>query len=236
MNIIALIPARGGSKGVLRKNIKLLAGKPLIAYTIEAAKRCKRISRIIVTTEDEEIAQVAREYGAETPFKRPAELATDTAPTFLVIQHAVNYLETVEHYPVEIVVLLQPTVPFRNAEDIDRCITLLFEDKNADHVTTCYNSSHSPYFDMMETNANGYLELSKKTSFPVTRRQDAPTVYQLDGSVYTFWSKRVLPTGSLWKCNVKPCVMSAQHSVDINTEFDFRFAEFLLHEESRSGK
>ncbi|HLE57406.1 MAG TPA: acylneuraminate cytidylyltransferase family protein, partial [Rhodothermia bacterium] len=143
--VLAVIPARGGSKGVPRKNLVQLCGRPLIAYTIEAGLSAKSVSRLVVSTEDEEIASVARSLGADVPFIRPATLATDAAQSLPVVQHAVQAVEEFEGAPYEVIVMLQPTTPLRTADDIDSAVTLLLE-SGADSVVSVVDvGGHHPY-------------------------------------------------------------------------------------------
>src|SRR5690606_26912718 len=171
MRVLGLIPARGGSKGIPRKNIRLLCGKPLLQYTVEAALGAVRLTRIILSTDDEEIAEVGRACGVEIPFLRPAELARDDTPTLPVVKHAVQWLETRGEY-FDAICLLQPTNPLRRSEDIDNCIDLL-ERSHADAVVSVapvpvkYNP-HWVYFQ----GEDGLLHLSTGEAAPIPRRQD----------------------------------------------------------------
>ena len=150
--IIAIIPARGGSKGVPRKNIKLLNGKPLISYSIRAALKSKFIDRVIVSTDDKEIAEIAKRYKAEVPYLRPAELAQDTSPTLPVLQHAVKYLEEKENYKTDLIVLLQPTTPLILASDIDSAIKQLIKTKTNSCVSICEISERPEWMYIFKGN------------------------------------------------------------------------------------
>ena len=173
---LAIIPARGGSKGVPRKNIKELAGKPLIAWTIEEAKKSKYIDRLILSSEDDEIIEVAKKYGCEVPFKRPLELAQDDTPGIGPVLHAIEQCPGYDY-----VVLLQPTSPLRTVGDIDGCIEKLLEN-NADFCVSVTEPDKSPYWMYTEENDKLVPLLSQEKLVP--RRQDLPKVYALNGAVY----------------------------------------------------
>lgn len=225
MAIIAIIPARGGSKSIPRKNIKLLAGKPLIVYTIETSLKCK-LDRVIVSTDDEEIAAISKKHGAEVPFIRPKELALDTTPMLPVLQHAVSYLEQDEKFRIDIVVLLQPTSPFREASDIENCIKKLKNEK-ADSVVTVCEAEHNPYFVMMRFQDDNLMPLLK-TVKPVTTRQDAPKVYRLNGAVYAVKRDVLMNENKIFTDNTKAVIMPQEKSIDLDRPLDFEFADFLI--------
>lgn len=223
--ILCVIPARGGSKGLPGKNIKELADKPLIAYTIEHAKQSKYIDRVIVSTESYEIAQISKTFGAEIPFMRPLELAEDNAATIDVLLHAIDWMETVEKYFFDILVLLHVTTPLRTTEDVDNCIEILV-DKNADNIFSVTEAHRNPYFNMVEVTGNGKIKLVKKGKF--TTRQSAPQVFDMNSSIYVWWKdilkkkKKVFLTGSA------VYMMPKERSVDIDDNLDFRIAEMLV--------
>jgi len=226
MAIIAIIPARGESKSIPRKNIKLLAGKPLIAYTIETALKCKLLDRIIVSTDDKEIAAISKKHGAEVPFMRPRELALDSIPMLPVLQHAVSYLEQNEKLHIDIVVLLQPTSPFREVSDIESCIKKLKKEK-ADSVVTVCEAEHNPYFVMMKFQDDNLVPLLK-TEKPVTTRQDALKVYRLNGAVYAVKRDVLMNENKIFTDNTKAVIMPQEKSIDLDHPLDFEFAEFLI--------
>jgi CMP-N-acetylneuraminic acid synthetase len=203
MKVLGIIPARGGSKGIPRKNIVPLLGKPLIAYTAEAALAAKRLTRVVLSTEDEEIAEIGRQWGLDVPFLRPPELARDDTPTLPVLQHALRWLEENETDFFHYICILQPTHPLRCAADIDGCIELI-EREQADTVFTIlpvpyhYNPRWVYFQD-----AQGGLHLSTGDIDPIPRRQELPAAFHREGSVYisrrdivmtrdTFYGKRVL--------------------------------------------
>lgn len=226
MTIIAVIPARGGSVGIKKKNIRNLNGKPLIAYTIEKALACKLLDRVIVSTDDDEIAKIAKKYGAEVPFLRPKELALNTTPMLPVIKHAVEYIENHEKKLIDFVVLLDPTAPFRSVDDIENCIKKLME-SGADTVLTVCEAEHNPYFVMVELEDDKMVPLLriKKT---ITRRQDAPKVYRINAGVYAIKRDIVMKKSTVFTKNTRVVLMPHERSVHIDHEIDLKFAEFLF--------
>ena len=222
--VVCVIPARGGSKGLPGKNIKMFCGKPLIAHTIEQARQSKYIDRVIVSTEAEEIAQISLKYGAEVPFMRPMELAEDSSSTVDVLLHAINWLETVDRYAFDILILLHVTTPLRSVEDIDKSIALLVEEK-ADNIFSVTEAHRNPYFNMVEEGLDGFVRLVKEGCFAT--RQSAPKVYDMNASIYVWW-KNVLKEGKqIFLKKTKAYVMPKERSIDIDDDLDFRIAEFL---------
>ena len=189
MKPLCFIAARGGSKGVPRKNLRMLIDKPLIAHTIEKSIKSKIFSNVIVSTEDEEIAKIAKQYGADVPFMRPKKLASDTTGMAEVMIHGINKLYSLG-YEFEIFVNRDCTVPFIRNSDIKSSIKLL-QKKKCDAVYGVYVQHFNPYFNMMEIGTNGYLKFSKKMKKKPHRRQDAPKVYQLNG-YFVYNAKRFL--------------------------------------------
>jgi CMP-N,N'-diacetyllegionaminic acid synthase len=226
MRILATICARGGSKGVPNKNIRLLNGKPLIAYTIECAKKYTKFDRIIVSTDSPKIAEIAKQYGADVPFLRPKELATDTSPKIPVLQHAVRYLEQEENDRYDLIVDLDPTSPLRTVEDIENCVNKMIE-KNPNVVFSVTPAHKNPYFNMVEEK-DGKVYLCKKLDAPITRRQDAPTVYAMNASIYVYKKDFLLNTDSVFSDNTMAVVMPEERSIDIDRPIDFEFVEFLM--------
>jgi N-acylneuraminate cytidylyltransferase/CMP-N,N'-diacetyllegionaminic acid synthase len=226
--ILATICCRGGSKGVPGKNIKPLKGKPLIAYTIESAKKSSLVNDLIISTDDATIADVAKQYGAAVPFIRPADLATDTASKWPVFIHAVEEYEKLTGKTVDYLVDLDVTVPLKTAEDIDGAISLALSDPSVDVVITGYEPERNPYFNMMEINKDGYAEIVKKADKPIVRRQDAPAVYSLTPAAYVV-KKSALYDYEHWsKAKCKIYTMPRERAVDIDTEIDFKIVEFLM--------
>jgi CMP-N,N'-diacetyllegionaminic acid synthase len=223
--VVCVIPARGGSKGVPRKNIKPLAGKPLIAYSIEQSLQSEYIDRTIVSTEDKEIADISRKYGAEVPFIRPDDLAGDQVATVDVLVHAINWLEEKDKYSFDILVLLHTTTPLREVNDIDSCIKMLVESK-ADDVFSVTEAHRNPYFNMVEISPNGKVQLSKKGAF--TSRQTATKVYDMNSSIYV-WRKEILKSEKkIFLENSRVYIMPKERSLDIDDNLDFKIAEFLI--------
>lgn len=226
--ILGVITARGGSKGVPGKNIKLLCGKPLIQYTIDCAAEVSFLfHRILVSTDDHDIADVARKCGADVPFIRPHHLALDATPTLPVILHAVEFVEQRDSAAIDWVMILQPTSPLRQAKDIAACVELADED-DCDTVVSVFNAnSHHP-LKMKQFDERGFLK-SYLTDLPEpTRRQELqPTVYQRNGAIYLV-RKSVLQSGSLYGSRVKPYLMPEERSLDIDTLYQFRLAESLV--------
>ena len=224
---LAIIPARGGSKGLPRKNLLRLSGKPLIAHTIEAARVARSLQRIVVSTESPEIAEVGRQYGAEVPFLRPAELAGDETPTLPVLQHVLAQLEATEGCTPDIVVLLQPTSPLRRAEDIDRAVDLL-ERSGADSVVSLCAAEHHPAW-MRRLEGDRVLPFLENGP-EYTRRQDMPPVYRLNGAVYITRRRILMEENRILGQDTRGLVMDAESSVDIDTLFDLKVADLIMQE------
>ena len=224
MNIVATICARGGSKGVPRKNIRLLCGKPLIVHTIETAQKCRLINRIIVSTDDGEIAEIARKAGAEVPFMRPRELAQDDTAKLPVIKHAIQFLES-QGYSPDIVVDLDPTSPLRTEKDIEACIRMVMAGE-ADNVFSVTRASKSPYFNMVEI-IDGKVRLVKQLDRPAKRRQDAPEVYDMNASIYVWKRDALMNNETIYLENTRIYLMP-KWAIDIDDETDFEFVEYML--------
>lgn len=225
--ILCIIPARGGSKGLPGKNIKELCGKPLIAYSIEQAIASKYIDRVIVSTEDDSIADVARRYKAEVPFKRPPELATDTCGVIDVLIHALDWMRDNQDFDPDALVLLHATTPLRTTEDIDNCIELLYG-HDCDNVFSVAPSYRNPYFNMVELDKNGSVRLVKTGGY--LTRQSAPDVYDMNASIYVWRTAVLREQKGLFLKNTKIYVMPKERSVDIDEELDFRIVEMLMRD------
>ena len=223
-DILVVIPARSGSKGIPGKNIKKLHGKPLINYTIEAAKEIFENSQVIVSTDDKEIAKIAASHGANIPFLRPKELAQDDSSTRDVILHLVDYFERKKSMP-SVIVLLQVTSPLRNSKHLNEALDLFFH-KDCDMVVSVTESKTSPYFNLYEENKEGYLQKSKDGAF--TRRQDVPPVYEYNGAIYIFKTKSIVESEMKDFEKITKYVMSKNDSVDIDDEVDWKIAEYIL--------
>jgi CMP-N-acetylneuraminic acid synthetase len=227
MKYIVLICARGGSKGLPGKNIKPLNGIPLIGWSINIAKQIDRVSRIIVSTDSEEIAKVALEYGAEVPFMRPKELAQDDSPEWLVWRHAISYIEENDDESIDALVSLPVTAPLRSVEDINTCIDL-FESNEIDSVVTVSEANRSPYFNMTVNNDSGYASLVIAPESKITRRQDAPEVYDMTTVAYVVNVGFVKKHNGVFEGRVKSVVIPRERAVDIDDLMDFKIAELML--------
>ena len=225
MKPICLICARGGSKGVPNKNIRIISKKPLIAHTITSAINSKLFSHVVVSTENKNIAQISKKYGAEVPFIRPKKLALDTTPVGDVFIHAIKKLYSLG-YEFEIFVNRDCTVPFIKNTDIKKTIDLL-KNKKCDAVYGVYRQHLNPYFNMMEKNKEGYLRLSKKLKKRPKSRQKAPIVFQLNG-LFTFNAKKFLNQGDPIMANALPHEISPESGLMIDTEIEFKMAEVLF--------
>lgn len=226
MNYIALICARGGSKGVPGKNIRLLCGTPLIGWSINIAKKNKRISRVIVSTDSEEIAKTALKYGAEVPFMRPKELAQDESPEWKVWQHAIRYFNS-KKYSIDGLIVIPTTAPLRSEEDIDNCIDK-FEDSDVDSVITVSDSHRSPYFNMIKNDKNGYSSLVIDKQKKIIRRQDVPEVFDVTTVAYISNPEFVLQYNGIFDGKVQSVYIPPDRSLDIDTPLDFRIAECII--------
>ncbi len=222
MNTFALIPARGGSKGIPRKNIKMIAGKPLIVWTIEAALRSSLLNGVVVSTDDLEIAEIARRAGAQVPFMRPAELAQDQTPGLDPVLHALDQLPQFDS-----VLLLQPTSPLRTTDDIDGFLNLVAQKKASSAVSVTEADTH-PYWTY-RLNADQTMARFLDVA-PVARRQDLPAVFSLNGAMYFADANWLRDSGSLVSAETLAYVMSKEHSVDLDTPLDWKFTELLMKE------
>ncbi len=226
MQPLIIIPARGGSKGIPHKNIKPLNGKPLIKYTIDVARGITTDENICVTTDDMEIIKVSENYGLKVPFVRPAELATDTAGTYEVLLHALNWYES-QGKQFDVVILLQNTSPFRTIKHVKEALELYTP--QIDMVVSVKETASNPYYIIFEEDADGYLQISKGDG-SIKRRQDAPKAYEYNGAIYIInpLSLKQMPLGA-FKKRVK-YVMDDLHSVDLDNMIDWKFAELLINE------
>jgi len=226
MRLVGCIFARGGSKGLPGKNIRLFSGKPLIAWSIEQAKSINRIERLIVSTDSLEIASVALAYGAEVPFIRPTELAEDESPEWLAWRHALEYLKEVENYFPESMVSIPATAPLRLPGDIDRCIDKYVE-TSADIVITVTKSHRNPWFNMVKKKSDGTVELVMPPEAPIYRRQDAPKVYDMTTVAYVARVEYIMKESEIFAGHVEAVEIPTARSIDIDTLMDFKTAEML---------
>ena len=224
--VLGIITARGGSKGIPRKNLAMLLGKPLLQYTAEAALAASTLSDTILSTDDEEIAEVGRRCGLEVPFMRPNELARDDSPTLPVMQHAVNFLQNLGR-DYEAVCLLQPTSPLRSAEHIDACVRMLFVE-SADAVMTVLPVPHQYNPRWVYFQENGTLRLSTGETEPIPRRQELPPAFHREGSVYVVRSDVLLGKNSLYGDRLLGYALKPDQSLNIDDLEQLRRAEELL--------
>ncbi len=230
--IVGAIFARGGSKGIPGKNIRKLCGKPLLTYAIETAKACPSINRVIVSTDDEEIAHVARMSGAEVPFMRPKELAQDNTPERLAWRHALAELTKEENSPkIDCLVSLPTTSPLRAVEDVENCIKKLIE-TDADAVITIQETDRNPYFNMVVLDDEGVAHLAVKNNLGITRRQDAPHIFDMTTVAYALRPEFILKSDSMFDGKVVAVKVPRERAVDIDDELDFRLAEILMEKKT----
>lgn len=228
MKAVAFIFARGGSKGLPGKNIRPLGGKPLIAWSIESALAVKRIARVIVSTDSEQIASVAREHGAEVPFIRPDELARDDSPEWLAWRHALQYLLETDNVLPGAMVSVPTTAPLRLPLDIENCLDE-YEKGDADMVITVTDAYRSPYFNMVKTNADGTVGLVIPPQSAIARRQDAPMVYDMATVAYVARTEFVMTHSAMFQGRVRAVHVPAERAIDIDTLLDFQIAECFLN-------
>ncbi|MDO8877151.1 MAG: acylneuraminate cytidylyltransferase family protein [Pseudolabrys sp.] len=220
-SIVAFIFARGGSKGLPRKNLRLLAGKPLIVHAIEIGRALARVSKVIVSTDDAEIAAVAERAGALVPFMRPAELASDAAPEWLAWQHAIRQTRALGD-AVDVFVSLPPTSPLRTPADVDCAIDLKLR-SDADIVITVREAERNPYFNMVRAGADGALSLAIEGQYH--RRQDAPPIYDITTVAYVANADFILSAKRIFDGKVRAVEVPRERAIDIDTEYDMRIAE-----------
>lgn len=225
-SILAIIPARGGSKGIPRKNVRLLCGKPLVAYSIETALSSEYIDRVVVSTEDKEIARIVEQYGGEV-IERPTELARDDTPSLPVYQHVIEYLEKEERFTTDAVVALQPTCPLRIAADIDGAIQK-FLGADCDSVLSVCEAEHPPHW--MYTLDGDRMKLLIEGGEKIARRQDAPRVYRINGAVYITRKQIMMVENRVWGDDTRAYIMPWERSIDIDTEIDLKLAELIMKE------
>lgn len=225
MNPLVIIPARGGSKGIIGKNIKSLGGKPLIQYTIEAARDVFTDDYICVSTDDYEIKKVTEACGLTVPFLRPPELATDEAGSLDVLFHAIEYFERAGYTP-DFVILLQPTSPFRTANHIREALSLV--DSDTDAIVSVKKTKSNPYSVLYEETADGWLKKSKVGNF--TRRQDCPLVWELNGAIYIIKITSLRKYKTFEYMRIKKYPMESLASIDIDTLIDWKLSELVISE------
>ncbi|HKW59008.1 MAG TPA: acylneuraminate cytidylyltransferase family protein [Candidatus Dormibacteraeota bacterium] len=224
---LALVVARGGSKSIPRKNLALLAGKPLIAWTIEAAASCRTQLRVVVSTDDDEIARVAARCGAEVPFMRPAALAEDATPTTPVVRHALDTLAALNGYAPERVLLLQPTSPLRTAADVDAAVAL-FDERDANAVVSVGPAADHPDL-LRRVSDHGVLEEYSPHS-SATRRQELEQIYALNGAIYLARRDSLLARDSFYAERTYAYVMPPERSIDVDDPWDLHLCDLILRD------
>lgn len=233
--IVGLIPARGGSRGIPGKNVRMVAGKPLIAYTIEAARKSACIDELVLSTDSARIAKVAKKFGLETDALRPAHLATDTAKTLDVVRYELNRLQKKLKRPIDLVVLLQPTAPLRTAQDIDgACAMFLKQKKNNSLVSVCDVGGMHP--KVMYTQQGDHLTPFLKTGGKAQRRQSFERVYARNGALYLFTPKQAMEGD--WVISQTPLMylMPRERSLNIDEPFDLKLLEGVLKTYGRNSR
>jgi CMP-N,N'-diacetyllegionaminic acid synthase len=225
--VLAIIPARGGSKGIPGKNIKRLQGKPLIAWTIQAAQGSKYLDKIIVSTDSAEIAKLANEYGAETPFVRPVELATDVTPGVDVILHTMTWFEEAK-LDFGFLVLLQPTSPLRNSSQVDNALEIYAGDADVDAVVSVCEVEDHPFW-MKRIDDKGYVHTYTDEIDIPDSRQELPLLYKNNGAIYICRWEVFSADKSFYKRNCKAFIMDRHSSIDLDTMDDWKHVEYLLH-------
>lgn len=225
--IIGVIPARGGSKSIPRKNIKILQGKPLVAYTIKEAKKSKYLTHLVVSTEDEEIKNISLKYGAEVPFLRPKELATDDALAIPTVQHTVTTIEKIKNIKYDYIIMLQPTAPLRKAEDIDKALAMLIE-ADADGIISVVDVDNWHPMKMKKFDENSYLIDYQTPPVENPPRQILPKVYMVNGAIYATKRDVFMEKNTFKGEKCLGYIMPPERSVNIDTEIDFLIAEYYL--------
>jgi CMP-N,N'-diacetyllegionaminic acid synthase len=227
LKILALIPARGGSKGIPMKNLKKIAKKPLIQYTIDIAKKSKIFDKIVVSTDNQKISSTSKKLGADVPFLRPTSLAKDNTPSIKVIKHALNFLEKKQDYVPEIVLLLQPTSPIRTVELIKKSVNLLKKNKTDSVISVAKVKTH-PYNCFWEKNKT--LQPFNKKFKLYSLRQSLPELYYPTGSIYTFWTSNIKKYDSFYGLKISPLlVTNKEFLVDIDDDFDLFLAKSIIN-------
>ena len=226
-SIKACIFARGGSKGLPGKNIRLFAGKPLIAWAIEAAKGVDGIDEVLVSTDSEEIAKVASDFGAQVPFLRPEDLSRDDSPEWNAWRHALQYFHDNDGEMPGALLSVPTTAPLRVVEDLQKCVDL-YQAGGCDSVITVTEAHRNPYFNMVSIAENGVTEIVCQNESGLTRRQDAPKVFDITTVAYVVNSEFIMKQNGLFEGLVKSIRVPIERSIDIDTIFDFEVAEFLM--------
>ena len=227
MSVTAFIFARGGSKGLPGKNIRPFGGKPLIAWSIEQALAVDRVDRVIVSTDSDEIASVAKDFGAHVPFMRPAELAGDQSPEWLAWRHALDFLKVSEGGLPDAMLSVPATAPLRRQVDLENCLDE-YEKGDVDVVITVTEAHRSPYFNMVKENTDGTVGLVIPLQTSIARRQDSPAVFDMATVAYVVRPEFVFSNTSTFEGRVRAAQIPSKRAIDIDTLLDFQIAEYLL--------
>lgn len=235
IDCVGLITARGGSKGIPGKNLKLLGGKPLIAWTVEAARTSRGLRRVIMSTDDQGIADVARKHGAEVPFLRPAELAREDSTHVSVVEHALNWLDQHERDRPAYIMLLQPTSPLRTAADIDQALEIA-ETRNADAVVSICEATTHPFLTRAIGEDGLMRDVVTSHGLDDLRRQNLPPAYVLNGAIYLIRREVFLSQHTFHPRRTYPCLMPHERSIDIDTPWDLKVAELVIQQQNETGR
>ena len=232
MNVLAIIPARGGSKGIPHKNIRNLAGKPLIAYTIIAAKKSKLIDKIVVSTDDKKIAKISEACGIEVPFLRPKNISKDNSSTIEVVKHALEFLRTNQDYIPDMIIVLQPTSPLRTTRLIDDAIKILRKSKSSCVITVSKIKKHPSSAFWLKSRL---LKPLKQNITEYNKKQKSLDLYFPTGSIYVFWEKTIKKYNSIYGPKIKPILVNIE-DVDIDNQLDLFFTEMIIKNWNRYKK
>ena len=228
MKRICSICARGGSKGVVNKNIRMLMGKPLIAHTILQAKEADCFDLIVVSSDSLEILNISKEWGADMIVTRPKDMASDHSAKFPAIKHCVNTIEKQVHYEFDTIVDLDATSPLRSIDDIHNSLKMIENSDNSNNLVTGSPCRRSPYFNLVELNKNGFVSVSKDLDDPIIRRQDSPECFDLNASIYIWKRKAFYNNETVISSDTSLFVMPEERSIDIDSELDFEIVTLLM--------
>ena len=228
MKRLCTICARGGSKGVLNKNIRPIGGKPLIGHSVLQAQSSGLFEAIAVSSDSPEILDISKKFGADYSIFRPRELASDWAPKLPAIQHCVNEVERISGESFDVIVDLDVTSPLRLTKDIEGAVRLL-EEKNVSNVITGCPARRSPYFNLVEQDENGCVRLSKTPEKTIVRRQDTPECFDMNASIYVWKRKELIGSKSIFNADTLLFVMPEERSIDVDHEWEFEYVEFLFN-------
>ncbi len=228
MKRICSICARGGSKGVTNKNIRMLMGKPLIAHTILQAKEADCFDLIVVSSDSLEILNISKEWGADMIVTRPEDMASDHSAKFPAIKHCVNTIEKQVHYEFDTIVDLDATSPLRSIDDIHNSLKMIENSDNSNNLVTGSPCRRSPYFNLVELNKNGFVSVSKDLNDPIIRRQDSPECFDLNASIYIWKRKAFYNNETVISSDTSLFVMPEERSIDIDSELDFEIVTLLM--------